>query len=298
MDQFPSRQRSAQAVIEPRVTAVVTARNVTATALDLCLRSAMAEPWIDDIIVVNTGQNEEISSWLRALQADRRDLHIVYAESELSAAAAANRGAENARGRWILFLDPNVVLQRGAVSRMAAAGGGVAAPWIVGGRLTDLNGRERPAVRAGRLTAWSALAMAVDWPAPKPFRPRRRKAEKNAPRDPSKVAAVSSSLMLIPRGDFNGLQGFDENFATHAADLDLCRRASDAGGSVMFQPEASGVQFAAQGVRRREAQGLALFMTKSAKTPIQKAVALIAGPAFAVLVAARDLVAGRPPVRR
>jgi N-acetylglucosaminyl-diphospho-decaprenol L-rhamnosyltransferase len=297
VDQFPSRQRSAQAVIEPRVTAVVVARNVAGPALDLCLRSAMAEPWIDDIIIVDQGLNDEISSWLRALQADRRDVHIVYAETELSAAAASNRGAENARGRWILFLDPNVVLQRGAVTRMAAAGGGVAAPWIVGGRLTDLNGRERPAVRAGRLTAWSAVALALDWPAPKPFRPRRRK-DRNAPRDPAKVAAVSSSLMLIPRGDFHGLQGFDENFVTHAADLDLCRRASDAGGSVLFQPEAGGVQFAAPGARRREAQGLALFMSKSAKTPLEKAFALIAGPAFAVLVAARDLVAGRPPIRR
>lgn len=257
----------------------------------------MAEPWIDDILVVDQGDDPAISSTLRALQADRRDLRIVHAEPNLSVAAAANRGAENARGRWILFLDPNVVLQRGAVARMAAAAAGVRAPWIVGGRLTDLNGRERPAVRAGRLTAWSALAMAVDWPAPKPFRPHRRK-DRSAPRDPAKVAAVSSSFMLIPRSDFQGLEGFDEKFATHGADLDLCRRAADAGGSVLFQPEAAGVQFAAASARPREAQGLALFMSKSAKTPFQKVFALIAGPAFAVLVAARDLVAGRPPIRR
>lgn len=279
------------------MSAVVIVRHAAAAALDLCLRSAMAEPWIDDILVVDQGDDDAISSSLRALQADRRDVHIVHAEPHLSAAAAANRGAENARGRWLLFLDSNVVLQRGAVSRMAAAAGGVRAPWIVGGRLTDLNGRERPLVRAGRLTAWSAVALAVDWPAPKPFRPRRRK-DRHAPRDPAKVAAVSSSLMLIPRADFHGLEGFDENFATHAADLDLCRRAADAGGNVLFEPEAGGVQFAAPRMRRREAQGLALFMAKSARTPAEKAFALIAGPALAVLVAARDLVAGRPPIRR
>jgi GT2 family glycosyltransferase len=196
----------------------------------------------------------------------------------------------------VLFLDPNVVLQRGAVARMAAAGGGARAPWIVGGRLTDLSGRDRRAARAGHLTAWSAVAVAVDWPGPKPFK-RQRRAERNLG-EAAKVASVSGAMMLIPRGDFQTLGGFDEAFATHAADLDLCLRAANAGGSVLFQPEAAGVQFVSHDAGRREAQGLALFMAKSAKTPVQKAFALIAGPAFAVLVAARDLVAGRPPIRR
>ncbi len=259
----------------------------------------MAEPWIDDLVVVDNGDDVEISSALRALQADRRDVKVVRAGAGLSAAAAANLGVAHARGRWLLFLDPNVVLQRGAVARMAAAGGGAREPWIVGGRLTDINGRDRRAVRAGALTAWSAVAVAIDWPGPKPFRKPGRKDERNAPCEPAKVAAVSASLMLIPRLDFQGLGGFDEDFATHAADLDLCRRAAAAGGSVLFQPEAAGVQFrSAARSGRREAQGLALFVAKSARTPVQKAFAFIAGPAFAVLVAVRDLVAGRPPIRR
>ena len=274
-------------------------RHAHAASLDLCLRSALAEPWIDDVVVVDNGEDGEISSALRALQADRRDVRVVQAGPDSSGAAAANLGVAQARGRWVLFLDPNVVLQRGAVARMAAAGGGACTPWIVGGRLTDINGRDRRAIRAGALTAWSAVAVAIDWPGPKPFKKARRKHERNAPREPAKVAAVSGSLMLIPRLDFQGLGGFDEAFATHAADLDLCRRAADAGGSVLFQPEAAGVQFRnAARTGRREAQGLALFVAKSARTPVQKAFAFIAGPAFAVLVAVRDLVAGRPPIRR
>lgn len=274
-------------------------RHAHAASLDLCLRSALAEPWIDDLVVVDNGDDLEISSALRALQADRRDVKVVRAGADLSAAAAANLGVAQARGRWLLFLDPNVVLQRGAVARMAAAGGGVRAPWIVGGRLTDINGRDRRAIRAGALNAWSAVAVALDWPGPRPFRKPRRRHERGAPREPAKVAAVSAALMLIPRLDFQGLGGFDEGFATHAADLDLCRRAAAAGGSVLFQPEAAGVQFrSAARAGRREAQGLALFVAKSACTPVQKAFAFIAGPAFAVLVAVRDLVAGRPPIRR
>ncbi len=137
MDQFPSRERSSALALEPRVSAIVVTRHASATALDLCLRSALAEPWIDDLVVVDHGNSEDVSSALRALQADRRDVRLVTVSPARSMSAAANAGAAKARGRWLLFLDPNVVVQRGAVARMAAAGGGVAAPWIVGGRLTD-----------------------------------------------------------------------------------------------------------------------------------------------------------------
>lgn len=172
---------------------------------------------------------------------------------------------------------------------MAAAGGGALEPWIVGGRLTDTLGKDKPAIRAGALNTWSAVAVAMDLPAP---RPRRRD-------EPTKVAAVSGAFMLIPRNDFLDLGRFDENFVTDAADLDLCRRAKEAGGSVLFQPAAAGVQFAgSRRGKRKEAQGLALFAVKSAKTPIQRAFAFIAPGMISVILALRDLIGGRPPVRR
>ena len=140
MDKFPSRERSATAALEPRVTAIVIAQDVGAS-LDLCIRSAFAEPWIDDVVLVDIDNPPALSSALRALQADRRDVKVVRAPEGAGFAEAANLGASQARGRWLLFLDPHVVLQRGAVARMAAAGGGAHTPWIVGGRLTDTTGR-------------------------------------------------------------------------------------------------------------------------------------------------------------
>lgn len=283
--------------LEPRVSAVVVTR-FTGQSLELCLRSAMAEPWIDELIIVDNGNPPEVSSALRALCADRRDVVLVHAQHETSLAAAANLGASRARGRWLLFLDPHVVVQRGAVARMAAAAGGAAAPWIVGGRLTDTMGRERRAAR-GALNAWSAVAVAIDWPSPQPRMKRRKKADRGHA-EPVRVAAVSGAFMLTPRSDFDGLGGFDEGFATDGADLDLCRRAGEAGGWVLFEPAASGVQFAntRRTGPRREAQGLARFFAKSARTPIEHAFALIARPSLMLILAMRDFIGGRPPARR
>jgi GT2 family glycosyltransferase len=46
---------------------------------------------------------------------------------------------------------------------------------------------------------------------------------------PSRVDAVSGALMLVPRAVFEQLGGFDQGYALHAEDLDLCRRVRDAG---------------------------------------------------------------------
>lgn len=298
MDKFPSRERTAASGLAPRVSAVVVVRDVRPhqsnfAPLDLSLRSALAEPWIDDLVIVDHGNAPEVSAALRALQADRRDVKVLMARADESSAAAANLGAQYALGRWLLFLAPDVVLRRGAVARMAAAGGSAKAPWIVGGRLTDGEGREQSVVRAGSLNAWSAIAVALDWAAA----PRKQKLTGADP-EASNVAAVSGAFMLMPRGDFEALGGFDEGFATSAADLDLCRRAADAGGSVLFQPDAAGVQLARPQRGRKHVQGLARFVSKSARTPFQKAFAAIATPALGVLVGFKDFVAGRPPQRR
>lgn len=297
MDKFPSRERATAVSLEPRVSAIVVVRRQRAkpqglAPLDLCLRSAMAEPMIDDLVIVDQANATDVSAMLRGIRADRRDVKVISAPSNASVAAAANLGAQQARGRWLLFLDPDVVLQRGAVARLATAGDKAATPCIVGGRLTDIEGRDQRAARAA-LSAFSAIPLAMGWrAAPK----RARDDEAGAP---ARVAAVSGAFMAIPRRDFQLLNGFDEEFKTDCADLDLCRRAAAAGGSILFHPAAAGVQFARTPQNgRRQAQGLARFVERSAKTPLEKAFAIVAEPALAVLLGLRDFVAGRPPARR
>jgi len=277
------------------VSAIVVAQRLRATdaakiRLDLCLRSALVETLTDELIIVDLGNDNDISSMLRAFQADRRDVKLVTLERGASAAAAANEGAKHARGRWLLFLDPDVVLQRGSVARLASAGGNARTPCVLGGRLTDLEGRDRAGARPGALNAFSAIAVAMELPRAK--RARRRRGVSATP-----VAAVSGAFMLMQRSDFLDLKGFDEAFVSDAADLDLCRRAADAGGSVIFHPAAAGVQFERAPRARAQAQGLALFASKSAKTGVERAFAAIARPALTVLLALKDFVVGRPPLR-
>jgi len=46
------------------------------------------------------------------------------------------------------------------------------------------------------------------------------------------VDAVSGALMVLPRRLFERIGGFDAGYRLHAEDLDLCRRAREAGAMV------------------------------------------------------------------
>ncbi len=297
MDEYPSRERTSSVALAPRVSAVVVIRQLRGKLLDyppveLCLRSVLAEPIVDELVIIDQKNSPEVSASLRGLQADRRDVKVVTAPVNATQARAANLGAQEARGRWLLFLDPGVVLQRGAIARMAAAGDHAPMPCIVGGRLTDIEGREQPVARVGALTAFSAIAVAMGLPSPV------RRQPKKASKAPERVAAVSGAFMAMPRHDFEALNGFDETFKTDAADLDLCRRAAAAGGAVLIHPDAAGVHFARPQSGRRQAQGLARFVARSAKTGPEKAFAAIAEPTLGLLLALKGLIVGRPPRRR
>ena len=82
MEDFPSRERITAATLEPRVSAIVVVQNAKpgpgrASPLDLCLRGALAEPSVEELIIVDLGNEPEVSSALRAFQADRRDVKLV-----------------------------------------------------------------------------------------------------------------------------------------------------------------------------------------------------------------------------
>jgi GT2 family glycosyltransferase len=306
-----SQQRAQRIRDDVRVTAVVVTRH-TGQRLEMCLRSIFAEPWIDEVVIVDNGNPAPVSSALRALQADRMDVKLAPIKRGASLAAAANLGAQKATGRWLLFIDPTVVVQRGAVERMVLVGHHARSPWIVGGRLTDSDGREQPAARAGALTSWLAASLALGLKGQPPLKIEEAGValdrHRNAPQglapgssdgQPVPVGSVSASFMLIPRADFEALAGFDEGYVSDGQDLDICRRVGEAGGAVLHVPAASAVRFSpprrAQ-AGRREGQGLSRFAAKAAKTPAQRLFALFAPPVIGLLLVVRGLRRGKKPV--
>jgi GT2 family glycosyltransferase len=276
MDPEASRSRVAAHAAPLRVSAVIAVGD-SAPSLELCLRGVLAEPWVDELILVDAGAPRALASSLRALQADRRDVRFLQTKgARLTHAAARNLGAGRAAGRWLLFLDADIVLQRGAVERMVKAGRLARSPWIVGGGLSDPNGRRRH-VRGRTMIG----------------------------RRPAPVELVDEAFLMIPRLEFLSLGGFDEGYGLHGEADDLCRRAKDSGGAVWHQPVAEAVQFAGSRAASlvfdqvQRARAKARFARKFARTDLQRALVSLWAPLLIAASAVKGAAmapfrAGRP----
>lgn len=300
MDPKASRTSRVVASMGVRVSAVVVSHH-TGQALELCLRSLFAEPWVDEVVIVDNGNPIDVASQLRALQADRRDVVLLQGHGNVGFSKGCNLGAAAARGAYLLFVNPDVVLHRGAVERLVQAGQGAPTPWIVGGRLLDRKGREQRGARRELLTPWRAFVGATGLATFERIFPVFRDVHRERdpkPADVVPIPVVSGALMLMPREAFDVLNGFDEAYFLHVEDIDICRRAVEAGGAVLFQPGAEALHFGSTSkaswafVERHKARGMNLYFKKFARSPWERLAVGLLGPLIGLGIMARGMARG------
>jgi len=298
MEPKAQRSKSPAAHVGARVSAIVVTFH-TGESLELCLRSLFAEPWIDEVILIDNGNPPEIASSLRALQADRRDVTLIQGQGNVGFARACNLGADVASGRYLLFVNPDAVLQRGAAERLVTAGRKAHSPWIVGGRLVDKRGREQRGARRELLTPWTAIVGVLGLGGLEKLSPVFRDVHRERDPKPDAVVpmpVVSGAMMLTPRADFQSIGGFDEGYFLHVEDIDICRRVGEAGGAVLFEPTAEALHFGATSkaswikIESHKARGLARYFAKFARSPGEKVTVALLSPFIGMVLVARGVL--------
>jgi len=283
-----------------RVSAVVvTYRNDA--CLWSCLEAALAEPEIGQVVVVDNGNDAEVSAELRQRSADVR-VRLIEGQGNVGFSRGCNLGAAAADGDWLLFLNPDLTLRPGATAMLLQAAAGLRTPAVVGGRLFDQAGAEQRGGRRAVITPWRAAVAFSGLHRLGRLHPAFADPHwerQPAPPGPIPVGAVSGALLLMRTRDYRALGGFDEGYFLHVEDLDLCRRALDAGGEVVFQPAAEGVHIGCASdassmfVERCKAQGFARYFRRFARTPGERAAAALLTPLLYGLFLARGALKGK-----
>jgi GT2 family glycosyltransferase len=218
----------------PRLSVVVvnyqhwddTARLVRHLRASRALRDGRAEV----VVVDNHSPPHRIIPRLRRA----RDVSLLRWRRNRGFARAVNEACRLSRGDWLLLLNPDTTVPPGFLDTVLARCDDLAArqprAGIVGFRLT--NEDDSPQLGTGRFpTLWSTLAGRL--------RPRAQR-KYTAPAGEGRVPVdwVTGCCLLVRRAVWRDLGGLDPAFFLYYEDVDLCRRAWQAGWSVWYDPAA------------------------------------------------------------
>lgn len=195
-----------------------------------CVSRVLADSLCSELVVVDNASLDPTLSGVAALVDPR--LRIERMGRNAGFAVACNRGAAISSAPWLLFLNPDVLLEADTLTRLLAVTRSRAGIGLLGADVHDANGGREAAARRRDPTPWRMLATQLArWSRGRYFADSGLEL---APRDEavSIVDACSGALMLIARERFRAVGGFDEGYFLHAEDLDLCRRVRDAGHQV------------------------------------------------------------------
>ncbi|PHS24728.1 MAG: glycosyl transferase [Robiginitomaculum sp.] len=256
----------------------------TGPALKECVRAVQAENLIDDLIIVDNGNEAQTIAWMDGAVEGNAAISLVRGQGNVGFARACNLGAKATKGEVFLFLNPDAVLQESTTALLAERLKAARPGSIIGARLLNRDGSEQRGARRGRLTPWSALVSMTGLSRFAPVHPvfsDMHQEDQPVPNAPISVHAISGACMMIRRDDYLRLGGFDERYFLHVEDLDLCRRVRKAGGDVIFVPGAEVLHYGSTSKSNRlvvdwhKATGLVRYFYKFAHSPLEKLGALI-----------------------
>ena len=177
---------------------------------------------------------------------------------------AVNQGVAASTAPFVLIMNPDCRLMRGAVRTLQAQLEAHDACAIVGPRVLDPDGAVQGSARGdpdmltgvfgrtGRLRAWFPWIAAA----------RRNIVTDAAAGNASssiEVDWVSGACMLVRRSAFESVGGFDERYFLYWEDADLCRRLRARGYRVRYVPGATAVHSVGRSSRSAPAASIRAF---------------------------------------
>lgn len=167
-----------------------------------------------EVLVVDNNSGD---GKLDAIEAKFNKFHFIRSGINGGYAYGCNLGAANASGEYLLILNPDTIVKENDVEKLLKNSRSDPGYYIISCRQVRENNKENKTI--GSFPGF-------------PFF-KRPEQQRNSP--PVLLPDwVSGSVMMIRKEIFNSLKGFDEDFWMYSEDVDICKRAREAGGDVAF----------------------------------------------------------------
>lgn len=243
--------RAADAGRVPRVSILVISYNTRAMTL-ACLASVIAETNVPHELIVLDNASPDGSA--AAIAAAFPAVRLIASETNHGFAGGNNVAAQEARGEYLLLLNPDTLVLDAAIDRLVAFADENPAAGIWGGRTLKGDGVTLdPTNCFADQSLWGLVCrvtgLALAFPRSARFNPEfyggwARDSERE-------IDVVQGCFFLIRRALWERLGGFDASFVMYGEEADLCRRARAAGARPRFTPEATIIHYGGAATARR-----------------------------------------------
>ncbi len=193
------------------------------------------------IVIDNDSQDDSLTLLEQTMPQDGR-LRVTRTGRNHGFSAGCNVGIAASNAEYLLFLNPDCVLQAGALQRLLEVIQENPAVGMVGGLLLNPDGSEQAGGRRAVPTPWRSFVRAFGLTR---FSPRWPDLffdfhlhAQPLPEEPVEVEAISGALMLVRRHAMDDVGLWDEEYFLHCEDLDWCMRFLRKKWKILFVPDA------------------------------------------------------------
>lgn len=197
-----------------------------------------------EVIVIDNASTDGSIETLSSL--DHENYFYIYNRENTGFSRANNIASQNARGKYLFFMNSDMVLVNDVLSILTGhmrnnPGTGIAGPRFLNpdGSL-QISCRNFPGIIFGCLKFFPFLKGFLSGPALDYYQQDRDYSKLQ------RVDTVSAGALLLERELFERLGRFDEFSFMYAEDADICRRVRDLGKTVDFVPEARLIHYGGQ----------------------------------------------------
>jgi GT2 family glycosyltransferase len=248
---------------EPLVSIIVVSYRTRELTLE-CLRSVMraTKHASYELLVVDNASDDGSAA---AIAEEFPGIRLMARSDNVGFARANNIAAKEAKGRYLLLLNPDTIVLEGGIDRLAAFAEARPAARIWGGRTLYADGSLNPTSCWRRMTLWNVLCRTTGltglFPSSRFFN-----SESYGRWDRSTVSEVdivTGCFFLIERAFWERLGGFDARFFMYGEEADLCLRAAKLGARPAVTPEATIVHYGGASERVRSEMMIKLLAGKA-----------------------------------
>lgn len=182
-----------------------------------------------EVIIVDNHSGDDSVNVLRSFIKEKQypNMHVKANASNTGFSGGCNAGAALAKGKYLLFLNNDTLVQDKSILDMVQYLDKHQNVAILGGKLINPDGTDQPSVgkfyTSAQVVALLTGLQRFGW------------IDKN-PQEVAPVDWVKGALLMIRAEIFNKLHGFDERIFMYAEDMELCYRAKLAGYPTYFYP--------------------------------------------------------------